>query len=79
MVPAARLGHHPRMMHKRQDERGRRPGRPAGEDRMTLAQVLRRQPSRVFTVFVLTLGTALLLALLWSLDVQHQGHLLGWM
>jgi hypothetical protein len=46
--------------------------------KMSLAQVLRRQPSRPFLAFVLVLGTTLLLALLWSLDVQYQGHLLGW-
>lgn len=45
---------------------------------MTLAKLLRRQPSRPFRLFVLLLGTLLLLALLWSLDVQYQGHLLGW-
>lgn len=66
-------------MDKGQVERGGGPEGLALEGRkMTLAQVLRRRPSRPFLAFVLVLGTALLLALLWSLDVQYQGHLLGW-
>jgi len=40
--------------------------------------VLLKRASKPFSLFVLALGTALLLLLLWQLDVHLQGRWLGW-
>lgn len=46
---------------------------------MKLAEKLRKPAPRGLAWVALALGTALLAALLWQLDVEYQGHLLGLM